>query len=409
MRIPLGTSDFVRSIAETPAIHLINRYFESDPTNQDDQIALLCRPSLKLWLEVGTGPIRGIYSQPGAFEEALFVVSGFNVYSIAQDESVTLIGSLATGTSAVSMTATDTYLFIADGTALYYYTTNDYSTGTLTASGAISAGEQVVIGTTYYQFAADVTTGTPDGTASFPWLVALGTGTEQALENLAAAIGATGEPGVDYNSGIVPNPDAAAVSSDATTLVIRALYPGVDGDSVVTTETGVNLAWGAGVLAGGGGSNFAEVVVPDGDGIIAVGAIASYTICVVAQGYEKNGRFYWIEPGEIIIDPLNFATAERSPDPANDVKVVGDQFWLPGPSTNEVWYLAGDPLAPFYRQQGRLFDKGVWGGSVIQIKDDVMAVGVDGTVYRIGATPVVVSTPGIAQRIREAINTARSS
>jgi hypothetical protein len=36
-----------------------------------------------------------------------------------------------------------------------------------------------------------------------------------------------------------------------------------------------------------------------------------------------------------------------------------------------------------------------------------MAVGTDGTVYRIGAEPVVVSTPGIAERLREAINAHR--
>jgi hypothetical protein len=141
---------------------------------------------------------------------------------------------------------------------------------------------------------------------------------------------------------------------------------------------------------------------------VSVGVIASFTICVVAQGQGKNGRFYWIEPGEVIIDPLNFATAERSPDPVWNVVVVGDQFWLPGTSTNEVWYPTGDALAPFQRQQGRLFDKGVWEGTIVQVKDDVMAVGTDGTVYRIGAEPVVVSTPGIAQRLREAINAQRA-
>jgi len=119
--------------------------------------------------------------------------------------------------------------------------------------------------------------------------------------------------------------------------------------------------------------------------------------------------FYWIEPGDLTIDPLNFATAERSPDPVWEVVVVGDQFWLPGASTNEIWYPSGDALAPFLRQQGRLFDTGVWEGTILRVKDEVMAVGSDGTVYRIGAGPQPVSTPGIAQRIREAINRQRES
>lgn len=279
MRIPLATSDYSRSVAETPPIGLLNRYFEADPTNQKDQVALLTRPALRKWLEVGTGPIRAIYSQPGTFDEALFVVSGTTLYEVATDETITSIGTVA-GTGAVSMAATDfpDKLWIANGLGLQLYD----------------------------------------------------------------------------------------------------------------------------------GATLAAVTVPDGDGIVSVGYIARYVICVVAQGQDKNGVFYWVQPGAIIIDPLDFATAERSPDSAHEVKVIGDQFWLPGTSTNEVWYITGDPLAPLLRQQGRLFDKGIWEGTIIQIKDSVMAVGTDGTVYRIDGEPVVVSTPGIAQRLREAINAQRA-
>ena len=279
MRLPLGTSDHSRSVAQTPRITLLNRYFEADPTNQEDQAALLTRPGLRKWLTVGDGPIRAIYSQPGAFDEAIFVVSGPTLYRVDTDETITSLGTVG-GNGSVSMTATDYphKLFIADGLGLQVYD----------------------------------------------------------------------------------------------------------------------------------GSTLADVAVPDNDGIVSVGFIAQFVICVVAQGYDKNGRFYWIEPGEITIDPLNFATAERSPDPVWNVVVVGDQFWLPGTSTNEVWYPSGNNEAPMLRQQGRLFDKGVWEGTVIQVKDDVMVVGTDGVVYRIGAAPMVVSTPGIAQRIREAINAQRA-
>lgn len=274
MRIPLGRSDFVRGIAETPGIILKNRYYEQCPSNQEDQVALLSRPGLRKWLTVGSGPIRGMYSQPGAFLDSLFVVSGTELYEVATDETTTLLGTV-TGTGAVSMTATDYpyKLFVANGAGLQRYSVAD---------------------------------------------------------------------------GLDP------------------------------------------------------VTVPDGDGIISVGYIAGYIICVVAQGEDKNGRFYWIEPGGETIDSLNFATAERSPDPVWSVNVIGDQFWLPGAATTEIWYLTGDGTAPFLRQQGRLFDKGVIEGTVIQVKDEVVAVGTDGVVYRIADQPTPVSTPGIAQRMREA-------
>lgn len=410
MRIPLGKTDYSRSVAQIPDIALINRYFEGNPDNQKDQVALLVRPGLRKWLTMATNPVRAIYSQPGTFGEAIFVAAGNTIYKIAQDETVTNIGTIDSSSGFVSMAATDTYLFIADGLALHYYTENDYAHGTLTSTGAINSGDKVQIGTVWYQFTSgDVDTGNPDGTSALPWLVALSGSVEQALANLSAAISDLGTAGTDYSSAMLTNPDASPISSDATTLVIRAQAQGADGNTVATTETGANLAWGASVLAGGGGTSFAAVTVPDSDGIVSVGVIASFTICVVAQGQGKNGRFYWIEPGETTIDPLNFATAERSPDPVWQVVVVGDQFWLPGSSTTEIWYPTGDALAPFQRQQGRLFDKGIWEGTIVQVKDDVMAVGTDGTVYRIGAEPVVVSSPGIAQRLREAINAQRAA
>lgn len=410
MRLPLGLSDFDRSVAETPAIRLLNRYFEADPTNQKDQVALLSRPALRKWLTMATTPIRTVYSQPGAFDEALFVVGGAKVYKIEQDETVTEIGTLGTSTGTVSMAATDIHLFIADGASLKVYTENAYASGTLTATGAIGNAEVVRVGAMYYQFTSGaVDTGTPAGTSGAPWLVALGGSTEISLENLAAAIADTGTAGTTYSTLLSASIEAEISATSATTVVIRAIDAGTGGNAIVTTETGAAMGWGAGTLAGGGGTSFASVSVPDNDGIISVGVIARFTICVVAQGEGKNGQFYWIQPGETTIDPLDFATAERSPDPVWSVNVVGDQFWLPGPSTTEPWYPTGDPLAPFLRQQGRLFDKGVWEGTIIQIKDDVMAVGTDGAVYRIGASPVVVSTPGIAQRLREAINAARAA
>lgn len=409
MRIPLAKADYERGIAETPTIRLLNRYYEDDPTNQTDQVALLTRPGLRKWLAVGDGPIRAVYSQPGAFEEALFVVSGTELYRVDPDETITLIGDVL-GTGAVSMTATDFphQLFVANGLGLKVYTDNALATGTLTSTGAISNGEVVRIGSMYYQWTSgDVDTGTPLGTVGAPWLVRLGATAEESIATLADAIGATGDEGDTYSTVLEANTEAAVNSITATTLIIRAIAAGAAGNAVVTTETGAAIGWGSGTLTGGGATSFTAVTVPDNDGVISVGYIASFVICVIAQGYDKNGRFYWIEPLESTIDPLNFATAERSPDPVHEVVVVGDLFWLPGTSTNEIWYPSAQEAAPFLRQQGRLFDKGTWEGTVIRIMDEVLTIDAHGNVWRIGADPQIVSTPGIAQRFREAINAQR--
>lgn len=408
--IPLGITDFSRSVAETPHVALLNRYFEQDPTNLKTQASLIARPGLRKWKTLPTAPVRALYSQPGSFDNALFAVSGNTLYRIDADESVTTIGTLTTSTGYVSMAATDTYLFVADGTGLEYYTDNDYARGTLTAS-AISDTETVTIGSVVYKFTSgDVDTGTPQGTAGAPWLVKLGGTVAISLANLAAAIGGTGQYGTDYSSLLTVHPDVVVSSNDATTVKIRSVANGTGGNAIATTETGAGMAWGAATLAGGGGSAFTSVAVPDGDGIISVAMLLSYVICVVAQGFGKNGRFYWINPGEVTIEDLNFATAERAPDPTWNAIDDGDSVWFPGLSSNEIWYLQPDGTAVFQRQQGRLFDKGTWEGSVLKLKDSMLAVGTDGTVYEIvGGEPVVISTPGVAQRFREAINATRAA
>lgn len=282
--IPLGMSDWRRAVADEAEILTKNRYFEANPTNlgESGQVALLSRPALRKFLEVGEGPIRAIYSQPGSFDDALFVVSYDSLYRVDTDETVTKIAGGIFGESlnaSPSMVATSRigttpeYLFVADGRILWVY----------------------------------------DGTS------------------------------------------------------------------------------------------LTQVTVPDDVGVVSVGYIASFVICVIAQGYGVNGRFYWINPGETTINALNFATAERSPDPLFSVRVVGDQFWLLGTNSTEVWYATGDPSTPFMRVQGRVFDRGVWGGTDVIIGDSVLVVDQDGVVQRIGGGPQRVSNNSIEERIRKAM------
>jgi hypothetical protein len=140
-------------------------------------------------------------------------------------------------------------------------------------------------------------------------------------------------------------------------------------------------------------------------GIISLGYIASYVVCVPAQGQGINGRFFWIDPGETTIDPLDFATAERAPDPVFAVVVFGDQFWLPGSNTTEVWYFTGNIDSPVLRLQGVTFDRGTWQGTALQIKESMIIVDSDGGVFKIagGLKRITEGHPDIEERIRKAI------
>jgi hypothetical protein len=283
-RIPLSPTDYQRLVTKSPGLPITNRYFEKNPTNISDQVALVTRPGLKKWLTVGSGPIRQIYSQIGSFNDDLFVISGEELYRINADTEVVtyLDNEMSGGTATPSMVATSAlgstpeYLYIADGKVLWVYN----------------------------------------------------------------------------------------------------------------------------------GTTLSQVAVPDDLGVTSVAYIAGYIIVVVAADEGMNGRFYWIEPGETTIDALNFATAERAPDPTISCRVVGDQIWFLGKTSTEVWYPSGSPEAPFMRTQGRAFDRGIWEGTDIQIKDTVILVDTDGVVYTItGGGPQRISDNSIEEQIRKAVRT----
>jgi len=410
VNIPLGRGDYFRNVAKEARIRIRNRYFEENPILNPQNAALIARPGKRRWLSVGDGPIRGIYSQPGSFDDALFVASGGNLYRVDTDESTTLIGAIPAPSTltSVRMAATsnigDTpaFLFVAAGSALMVYTENGYALGTI--SGTPANTNQVRIGSVYYQFTnASVDAGTPAGTAGNPWLVALGASAAEAWTNFAAAVGATGAAGTQYSTALTVNTEVVVQNYTSTSVVVRSTLIGALGNSTVTTETGAAISWTAATLEDGGDPSWTQVRTPDDVGIIDVGYIASYVVVVPAQGQGINGRFFWIEPGETTIDELNFATAERAPDPISNVVVFGDQFWLPGSNTTEVWYFSGNLDAPVLRMQGVVFDRGAWEGTAIQVKDSMILVDNGGAVFQISGGLKRISRPDIEERIRASI------
>jgi hypothetical protein len=411
MDVPLARSEYFRAVAKQARIYLRNRYYEANPVLSPQQTSLIARPGLTRWINIGSGPIRGLFSQPGTFDEALFAVSGDEWYRVDVDSTSDLIFSGVAGSPNDAIMAgtgdigtTPPFMFLADGTALYIYVegAQGYAAGTI--SGTPVNADVVRIGSAYYQFTnASVDAGTPAGTVGNPWLVALGGSDAAAWNNLYDAIEDDGDPGDQYSTALTPNVDAKAISQDATSVQIRAAVRGATGNAVITTETGAAIAWTGGTLAGGGVSSVTRVRTPLDVGVISLGYIGSYVVVVPAQGQGVNGRFYWIEPGETTIDPLNFATAERAPDPISGVVVFGDQFWLPGVITTEPWYFTGNPETPVLRQQGVVFDRGAWEGTGVQVKDSMIIVGADGSVFDIAGGIDKISRPDIEEQIRKAI------
>ena len=83
----------------------------------------------------------------------------------------------------------------------------------------------------------------------------------------------------------------------------------------------------------------------------------------------------------------------------------GDQFWLPGESTTEVWYFTGDPTTPVRRLAGVVFDRGTWEATATVIDNTLIVCDADGAVFAITGSgqPKRISTDDIEEQIRKAI------
>ena len=428
MRINFRTSDFSRRVANSADLILRNRYFEQNPSLNETGQSLIARPGLSKLTTVGSGPIRCIASQPGSFNGDLFVASGDSLYRESNTQTQTFIGgglfSPTTGPVSIAITAqicdgpsaTPAFAYIADGRNLWVYVENGYSKTLL--SGTPVANDVVQMGGIYYKFTAgSVNTGSPAGTSANPWLVALGSTAEIAFQNLVNATYINGVAGTDYSTAVTPNPYVKGVDFTSNSASFWALIPGNSQNFISTTTTSVGMSFTGTTLQGGGLPSFTTVKVPDDKGAIDVAVISSFVIVIPVQTDGYQGRFYWIQPGATTIDPLDFATAEYAPDGLYGVQICGDQFWLPGASSTEVWYVSTTGAniissssstsftqATMVRLQGIMFNRGAWENTAVDIHEKLIITDADGGVFLIsGGSPTRVSTPDIEEEIRTAM------
>lgn len=93
------------------------------------------------------------------------------------------------------------------------------------------------------------------GATAVPYQVLWVTSEAVFLDNLKLAINASGVAGTDYSTGTYEHPQVYATTNAATTQVVVAKATGTGGNSIATTDTLGNYAWGAATLASGTGSN----------------------------------------------------------------------------------------------------------------------------------------------------------
>jgi hypothetical protein len=415
--VPLGLGAYKRLAAGEPEVRLVNRYVEKDPSNLREHLTLLARGGSSAVVSQTGGSGRGNYSKAGLFNGDLFSVFGPSLFRFNQTVGTTQITGTIAGTGFPYLTWMKgigyEFLFISDGNSLQYF--SEHAAGTLTLSAGPISSQVIQIGGIYYTWGSNVDAGTPAGTSSNPWIIALGTGgANQAandalsLANLAAAINFSGTSGITYSSALAgARTDITAQAPPiGTTLVVQAIANDTSGNSISTTvPSGSGLAWGATTLTGGGGTALQTVTGMGASEVPkALASVSGYVLVSVAN----TSKFYWLNPGEVTIDPLNFASKESNPDNILDMLTVGDNVLICGNGSAENWYATGTFAAPFAPIEGRVYQRGVIEGTPVVVRDSVVLVGDDGVVYEIGyqfGTSAQwgvhpISNSGIAERIR---------
>ena len=149
---------------------------------------------------------------------------------------------------------------------------------------------------------------------------------------------------------------------------------------------------------------FAPISDPDFKGAVTVGYLDGYFVY-----NEPNSQKVWVTQllDGTSVDPLEFASAEGSPDGLVALIVDHREAWLFGTNSVEVWYDAGNTDFPLERIQGAFNEIGCAAPySVAKLDNGVFWLGADargqGIVYRTnGYTGQRISTHAVEWQIQQ--------
>jgi hypothetical protein len=190
--------------------------------------------------DIAAGVLQTLDLQPNtSIREEAYKPHGQTAYRI-----VPPVATVALTNAAGTITFTNA----AEGLAAWFLT-NVANGGAVAASGVLTGAlnfadtETVTIGAKVYTFQAVLTN--VDGN------VLVGGTLAASIQNLLNAINLGAGAGVAYAAATTAHPSVTATGSTGTTLTVTAITVGTAGNSIATTETAANAAWGAATLAGG--------------------------------------------------------------------------------------------------------------------------------------------------------------
>lgn len=179
-----------------------------------------------------------------------------------------------------------------------------------------------------------------------------------------------------------------------------------DGVSIGTIAGSDRVQWaytvdGLFILGGGivyqyNGTTLTATSFPDSASVASITQINNILVAVRAD----TGTIYFRLPGDTVWGALDFFSAERKPDPALAVAVLGDFLYVFGSATIELFATTGDAAVPFVRIDGASINRGIKDrDSICQLDNTLFFTGEDNIDYRMDSVPTRISDHGIEERI----------
>lgn len=116
-----------------------------------------------------------------------------------------------------------------------------------------TSGATMTIGDVTYTFVDALSESS--GSSAIANQILHGAAAANALDNMKLAINATGVAGTNYSTGTIAHPTVIATTNANDSQIVQAKDVGTGGNSIATTDTLANFAWGAATLASGTGKN----------------------------------------------------------------------------------------------------------------------------------------------------------
>lgn len=186
-------------------------------------------------------------------------------------------------------------------------------------------------------------------------------------------------------------------TQDGVTVTSVGSIGGIERTVMAGSGSYILIATG-GLLYSTNGTTTSTVTFPDNAEVDSVRVLNGYFLALRADTH----RIYFSAVGGITFDALDYFSAETQPDSLVNMAVYGDELWLLGQSSVEVYVPSGDADAPFTRVNGRMFTMGCAArDAVVNMDDGIIWVGQDRIVYHSGSAPVRISTETIEQALAE--------